>query len=45
MVLEAAVNGGADALVTFNLRDFASAAERFGLAVVRPAVILGMLRS
>jgi putative PIN family toxin of toxin-antitoxin system len=45
MVLEAAVNGGADALATFNLRDFASAAERFGLAVVRPGAILRMLRS
>ena len=45
MVLEAAVNGGADALATFNLRDFASAGERFGLAVVRPGAILRMLRS
>lgn len=45
MVLEAAVNGSADALATFNLRDFASAGERFGLAVVRPGAILRMLRS
>jgi putative PIN family toxin of toxin-antitoxin system len=45
MVLEAAVNGRADALVTFNQRDFAGGAERFGLAVVRPATILRMLRS
>lgn len=36
LVLEAAVNGGADALVTHNVRDFARAAERFGLAVLRP---------
>jgi putative PIN family toxin of toxin-antitoxin system len=45
MVLEAAVNGRADALATFNLRDFAGAAKRFGLAVMRPAAILRMLRS
>jgi hypothetical protein len=32
MVLEAAVNGRADMLVTFNLRDFA-VAKRFDLAV------------
>jgi putative PIN family toxin of toxin-antitoxin system len=45
MVLEAAINGQADALVTFNLRDFVGTAERFGLAVMRPATILRMLRS
>jgi putative PIN family toxin of toxin-antitoxin system len=39
MVLEAAVNGRADALVTHNIRDFA-AAMRFGVAVVRPADFL-----
>jgi predicted nucleic acid-binding protein len=36
MVLEAAVNGRADALVTFNIRDFTGAAERFGIAVISP---------
>lgn len=35
MVLEAAVNGGADALITYNLRDF-SPAHRFNLAVLTP---------
>jgi hypothetical protein len=34
MVLEAAVNGGADAIVTFNLRDFVSSAKQFGIAVI-----------
>src|SRR5207237_4575099 len=29
MVLEAAINGQADALVTYNLKDFAEAGERF----------------
>jgi predicted nucleic acid-binding protein len=35
MVLEAAINGDADALVTFNTRDFVGA-TRFGLAVLTP---------
>jgi putative PIN family toxin of toxin-antitoxin system len=45
IVLEAAVNGRADALATFNLRDFAEAAPRFGLTVVRPALIVRRLRA
>lgn len=36
MVLEAAVNGRADAIVTFNLRDFGRPAEQFGIAVLSP---------
>jgi len=40
MVLEAAINGGADALVTYNVADFRAAGERFGVPVVRPADIL-----
>ncbi len=36
MVLEAAVNGRADGIVTFNLRDFGPAAEQFGIAVLPP---------
>jgi len=39
MVLEAAINGRADALVTHNLRDFAPAA-RFGMPVLTPAAFL-----
>ncbi|WP_114858946.1 putative toxin-antitoxin system toxin component, PIN family [Azospirillum brasilense] len=39
LVLEAAVNGRADALVTHNVRDFAAAA-RFGVPVLRPAEFL-----
>jgi putative PIN family toxin of toxin-antitoxin system len=45
MVLEAAINGRADALVTHNVRDFAKAAERFGLRVLRPGELLKELRS
>jgi predicted nucleic acid-binding protein len=40
MVLEAAVNGQVDALVAFNVRDFAEAGERFGIRIVRPADVL-----
>ena len=36
MVLETAVNGAADWLVTFNLRHLADAAREFGIRVVRP---------
>jgi len=45
MVLEAVVNGQADALVTHNVRDFAKAVARFGLAVKRPGEILKEMRS
>jgi putative PIN family toxin of toxin-antitoxin system len=40
LVLEAAVNGRADGLVTHNVRHFAEAAPRFGLAVIRPGAAL-----
>ena len=40
MVLEVAVNGGAEALVTFNPRHFADAAERFGLVLSDAQCIL-----
>jgi predicted nucleic acid-binding protein len=36
MVLETAVNGRADRLVTFNVKHFGEAAGRFGLHVSRP---------
>ncbi|HEY1336762.1 MAG TPA: PIN domain-containing protein [Bryobacteraceae bacterium] len=36
MVLEAAINGNADALVTFNVRHFEDSAAQFGLAVMLP---------
>lgn len=41
MVLETAVNGAADAIATFNRRDFDPAASRFGIAVLTPAEFLG----
>jgi putative PIN family toxin of toxin-antitoxin system len=40
LVLEAAVNGGADALVTHNVRDFEPATRLFGLRVLLPRDVL-----
>lgn len=37
MVLETALNAGADALVTINTRDFAEAAKRFTLKLLTPS--------
>lgn len=45
MVLEVAVNGRAEALVTHNVKGFAVAARRFGLRVLRPRDMLEALRS
>jgi len=44
MVMETAVNGQADLLVTFNLRRFEQAASTFALRVLRPADALNRLR-
>ena len=40
MVLETALNGGADALVTLNERDFATAAANFKLKLQKPGEFL-----
>jgi putative PIN family toxin of toxin-antitoxin system len=40
MVLEAAINGKADILVTHNISDFLSAGRRFGIAVMTPSELL-----
>ena len=45
MVLEAAINGAADALATFNRRDFGQAPARFGIALVSPQEALRRLPS
>ena len=45
MVLEAAVNGRADVLVTHNVRHFSKGAAMFGLRVLRPGELLKELRS
>lgn len=43
MVLETAVNGQADAIVTFNKRDFIPTAEKFGVEVWSPGEALKRL--
>ena len=45
MVLELAVNGRADTIVTVNTRDFLPAARTFGVEVLRPGEFLRRLRS
>ena len=44
MVLEAAVNGRAHALVTFNRRDYGEVPETFGVEVLSPAEVLRRIR-
>lgn len=43
LVLETAINAGADALLTFNLRHFRVAVDRFGLRLSRPGPFLEAL--
>jgi hypothetical protein len=40
LVLEAAVNGRASAIVTFNEKDLREAERGFGIAVIRPGEAL-----
>lgn len=44
MVLETAVAGNAEAIVTFNKRDFGSVPEGFGIAVLSPKEALERMR-
>lgn len=44
LVLDAAINGRASAIVTFNRRDFGSIPARFGIEVVIPAQVLRRIR-
>ena len=45
MVLEAAVNGQADLIVTFNLMHFGRVARRFSVRAVRPSEALSILET
>jgi hypothetical protein len=45
MVLETAVNGRAEALATFNRRDYGAAPARFGIEVLNPGEILRRIRT
>jgi putative PIN family toxin of toxin-antitoxin system len=44
MVLETAVNGRADAIVTFNRRHYGNVPSRFGIDVITPADALGRIK-
>jgi putative PIN family toxin of toxin-antitoxin system len=44
MILEAAINGRAEALVTHNVADFAEASIGFGVPVLRPAELLERIK-
>jgi putative PIN family toxin of toxin-antitoxin system len=44
MVLEAAVNGGADAVITFNRSDFEAAAGAFGIELLLPRETIVRMR-
>lgn len=44
LVLDAAVNGHADAIVTFNVRDFGVIPARFGIEILTPAVALRRIK-
>jgi len=44
MVLEAAVNGRADVLVTFNQRDFGSIPDRFGVEALLPREVIRRIK-
>jgi predicted nucleic acid-binding protein len=45
MVLETAANGRADAIVTFNKRDFTAVAGRFGVQLLSPGEALRLLET
>jgi hypothetical protein len=45
LVLEAAVNGRANVIVTFNRRDYGDAPVRFGIEVINPADALRRIRT
>lgn len=44
MVLEIAVNGGADAIVTFNLKDYGAIPGTFNIEVIKPSTAIRRFR-
>jgi putative PIN family toxin of toxin-antitoxin system len=44
MILDIAINGGAEALVTSNAKHFVGAGKRFGIPVLSPAELLEKMR-
>lgn len=45
MILDVAINGQADAIVTQNTKHFAIAARRYGIKVLTPIELLGTIRN
>jgi putative PIN family toxin of toxin-antitoxin system len=45
MVLETAINGCADATVTFNVRGYGQTPQRFGIDVLSPSQVIQRIRS
>jgi putative PIN family toxin of toxin-antitoxin system len=45
LVIETAINGQADAIATFNIKDMGQAGEQFGFMVLRPGPLVRRLRS
>lgn len=44
MILDVAINGLADAVVTQNTKHFAAAARRYGIKVLTPVEVLGTIK-
>lgn len=44
MVLEAAINGRADLVITYNVADFVDACTHFGIEVLRPGDLLRRIK-
>ena len=44
VVLETAINGNANVIASFNVRDMAAGTARFGIAVERPASVVRRIR-
>ena len=45
LVIETAINGQADAIATFNLKDMGEAGKQFGFTVQKPGSLLRSMRS
>ncbi len=45
MVLEVAINGQADAIVTFNLRDYGTVSEQFNVEILLPSEAIRRVRN
>lgn len=44
MVLEAAVNGQADAIITFNQKDFLQVTQQFGIVILSPSAFYAQIK-